>query len=175
MVEFLYVFKGFHLGPITSLDVCIHRPLFVTCSQKDSSIRVWNYVNFRCQVARCFAIETGDGDHSTNAMVLPVNITHILNCVAFHPSGYYLAAGFIDKLRFYYIMHNQFKEFRDVIIKNTTQLRFSNGGHFIAAAAALRGSKQNQYGVNVYNSYTLELVHHFKGPSHIVTELVWDA
>lgn len=37
--------------------------------------------------------------------------------VAIHPSGYYMAASFIDKIRFYHILHDEFKRYRDVDIR----------------------------------------------------------
>jgi hypothetical protein len=32
-VKFEYIFSGSHYGPITHMDVCIQRPLIVTCSE----------------------------------------------------------------------------------------------------------------------------------------------
>jgi hypothetical protein len=40
--------------------------------------------------------------------------------VAFHPSGYYLAAGFIDKLRIFHILHSELRVYRELPIKNAT-------------------------------------------------------
>lgn len=37
------VSKGFHSGAISCIDVAVQRPLVVTCSQEDSTIRIWNY------------------------------------------------------------------------------------------------------------------------------------
>lgn len=44
--------KGFHKGMITGMDIAIQRPLLVTCSSSDASLRVWNYLTFRCEVAK---------------------------------------------------------------------------------------------------------------------------
>lgn len=32
--------QGFHKGPITAMDVAVQRPLLVTCSQTDASVRI---------------------------------------------------------------------------------------------------------------------------------------
>lgn len=56
-VKFNYVFNGSHLGPITSMDICLQRPLIVTCSNYDSTIRIWNYINYRCELIRKFVGE----------------------------------------------------------------------------------------------------------------------
>jgi len=37
------VSRGFHSGSISCIDVAVQRPLVVTCSQEDSTIRIWNY------------------------------------------------------------------------------------------------------------------------------------
>lgn len=41
--------KGFHSGPITAMDVAVQRPLIVTCSREDSTIRIWNYYKNTCE------------------------------------------------------------------------------------------------------------------------------
>ncbi len=87
-IYFDYLFNGFHSNQITSLDICLQRPLVVTCSKFDSSIRVWNYVLFRCELARKFFV--GDENSQTDINYNP------LMCVAFHPFGYYIAVGFVN-------------------------------------------------------------------------------
>jgi len=44
--------KGFHSGKISSIDCAIQRPLLLTCSKEDRTIRLWNYENFICEMAR---------------------------------------------------------------------------------------------------------------------------
>lgn len=102
-VKFDFIYNGFHSGPVTSLDVCLQRPLFVTGSQKDSSIRIWNYRTFKCELARKFIIA-----ENTSQEVSP------LLCVAIHPSGYYLAASFIDKIRIFHILNTELKLYREI-------------------------------------------------------------
>jgi len=48
--------------------------------------------------------------------------------IAFHPTGYYLAAGFIDKLRVYHVMQDELKPYKELGIKNCTVMKFSAGG-----------------------------------------------
>lgn len=137
-VSFVYNFKGFHMGSISSLDVCLQRPLFLTCSPKDSTIRIWNYNTFRCELARRFNrdIETStSGGPPAISFNESLSLPPILNCAAFHPTGYYIAAGFIDKLRIFHVMTNQFRNYREINIKNVTQVKFSNGGQWIATAS----------------------------------------
>jgi WD40 repeat protein len=94
---------AFHHGSILSLDLCIRKPLLVTCSS-DKSIKVWNYVTGVCEMTKYF----GEDAYS----------------VAMHPSGLYILVGFIDKLRLMNILMNDLglvKEFsvracREVLI-----------------------------------------------------------
>lgn len=146
-VKFDYLYNGFHNGPITSVDVCLQRPLIVTCSQKDSTIRIWNYLANKCELARRF---TADEEETLGS-----NVAAPLRCVSIHPAGYYLAAGFIDKIRFYHILNEHLRLYRDISVKNASLLKFSSGGNMIAVAYP-RGTKTTQYNVAIYNAYTLE-------------------
>jgi len=38
--------------------------------------------------------------------------------VAMHPSGYYMAASFIDKIRMYHILHDELRHYKNIEIKN---------------------------------------------------------
>ena len=67
----------FHSGAITGLDVCVRKPLVVTCGS-DNSVRIWNYVERTLEVYDFFNEE-------------PFS-------VAFHPSGFHIVVGFADKL-----------------------------------------------------------------------------
>lgn len=44
--------RGFHSGGITSLDVAVQRPILVTASRDDSTVRLWNYLTGMCELAR---------------------------------------------------------------------------------------------------------------------------
>lgn len=52
--------------------------------------------------------------------------------VTLHPSGYYMAAGFVDKVRIMHILHEELLEFRTLEIKNCNKMKFSNGGQILA-------------------------------------------
>ena len=78
-VKFDLVCKGFHSGAISSVDVAVQRPILVTCSEADQSLRLWNYVTGECEFAREYFIR----EHGT---VRPQGKP--LVTVAIHPSGY---------------------------------------------------------------------------------------
>jgi WD40 repeat protein len=50
-------------------------------------------------------------------------------------------------------------------------LKFSNGGHLLAAAYPKQ--KYNIHHINIYNAYTLEEVAHLTDHNNIITEMVW--
>lgn len=108
-VKIDYIYNGFHNGAIQALDVCLQRPLLATSCKADSTIRIWNYMNYKCEVNKNFFIgDETKGDMST------------LLCLAFHPTGYYLAVGCVDKLRFFHLLHNSLREYKEVAIKGCT-------------------------------------------------------
>ncbi len=71
--------------------------------------------------------------------------------VALHPSGYYLAASYIDKIRMYHILHDDLKIYKNVDIKSCQKMKFSTGGHLFIAV-------DNKF-IYIHNSYTLARVH----------------
>jgi len=56
-----------------------------------------------------------------------------LKSVAIHPSGYYLAASFIDKIRIYHILHDELRHYKSIEVKNCQRMRFNSGGNLFFA------------------------------------------
>lgn len=137
--------NGFHQAPISYMDVCLHRPIIATLSRTQKSIRLWNYKQPGCELNKKFDSKV-DGIEQFNS-------TDLLTCLAIHPFGYYLAVGFCDKLRIYHILLSQLRNYKQIVLRGVCQLKFSNGGHLLAAAYAKQ--KYNIHMINVYNSYTL--------------------
>jgi len=81
-------------GSITGMDLCVRKPLCVTCGM-DRSIRIWNYLDFKVEMFKYFNED-------------PFS-------VAFHPTGLHLLVGFTDKLRLMNVLMDDirpYKEFR---------------------------------------------------------------
>jgi hypothetical protein len=93
---------GFHQGAVTGMDICTRKPMIATCST-DHTVRVWNYAERTCLQARTFVEE-------------PLS-------VAFHPSGYHLAVGFGDKLRFFNLLVDDLKLVHEFHLKVRGDLR----------------------------------------------------
>lgn len=118
-VKFEKVCGGFHSGAITSMDIAVQRPILATASKDDATIRLWNYYTNTCELAREYYVLE---DVAIREAAKP------LLAIAMHPSGYYMAASFIDKIRIFHILHDELKHFRTIEVKNCYHMRFSNGG-----------------------------------------------
>lgn len=137
-IKFDLVCRGFHSGSINAIDIAIQRPIIVTCSREDSTIRLWNYFTHSCELAREYYVLE---DMAIREAAKP------LISVAMHPSGYYMAASFIDKIRFYHILHDELRHFKNIEIKNCQRMKFSSGGHLFFAVANKT--------IQVFNAYSL--------------------
>ena len=128
--------------PILGMDVCVRKPLVVTTGV-DNTVRVWNYADKRQELSKTFA---------DTAL-----------CAAFHPSGLHVLLGFSDKLRYMNILLDDMRTAKELNIKNCREARFTKGGAVFAAA--------NGRTVQLYNSYTCELLTTLRGHGALVTTI----
>merc|ERR1719408_1026860 len=140
------VLTPFHTGAILGMDVCIRKPLVVTCGM-DKSVRVWNYLDKTCELWKIFNEEAYS--------------------VAFHPSGFHLIVGFSDKLRLMNLLMEDMRTFKDIPIKACRECRFSNGGQYFAAV--------NSNTIQVFKTYTCEMIANLRGHNNKVRSLSWTA
>jgi WD40 repeat protein len=89
--------QAFHSGSVTGLDVCVRRPLIVSCGN-DKSIRLWNYAENSCELVKFFTDE--------------------IYSISIHPSGLYLVVGFADKLRLMTVLIDDFRTYKEFNIRN---------------------------------------------------------
>ena len=68
-------------------------------------------------------------------------------------------------------MESELRSFKEIVLKSACQIKFSNGGNFLAAAYSKQ--KYNIHLINVYNSYNLEEIARLSDHSNIITELCW--
>ncbi|KAL6752180.1 WD repeat domain 65-like protein [Haematococcus lacustris] len=133
-----------HQGPVTGMDICVRKPLLVTCST-DKSIRFWNYVDRTCELTKWFPDE--------------------IFSVAIHPTGLQVLVGFADKLRLMTVLMEDLKTMKELGIKGCRECCFSTGGHYFAAV--------NGTTVSIYNTYTCENVGNLRGHNGKVRSLCW--
>lgn len=125
--HFQMVGLGYHSQAILGIDVCIRKPLIATCGA-DKSVRVWNYLDKSCEVAKFFPDD--------------------LSCIAIHPSGLHLILGFSDKLKYFNILIDDLRQFHEFPIKQCRAVKFAHGGHLFAAVHICN--------IVIYSNYTLE-------------------
>lgn len=86
------------------MDVCLHRPIIATLSKSEKTIRLWNYKKPNCELIKKFDSKVDGIEESNNG--------DMLACLALHPFGYYMAAGFCDKMRIYHILATELRNYK---------------------------------------------------------------
>ncbi|KAI9207648.1 WD40-repeat-containing domain protein, partial [Polychytrium aggregatum] len=134
--KFNLLAQPFHHGPIIGMDICIRKPLIVTCSS-DKSIRVWNYLENTSELVKYFPEEAFS--------------------VAIHPNGLYILVGFGDKLKLMNLLIDDIRPFREFTIRGCRECQFSTGGQYFAAA--------HGNAIQLYNTWNFENIGNLKGHS----------
>ncbi|KAF4650995.1 WD repeat domain 65 [Perkinsus olseni] len=124
-----YLSTPLHTGPITGLSVCVRRPLVATCGV-DKNVVVWNYIDRTCEVSKKFEEE-------------------VLS-VAIHPNGFGLIVAFADRIRLMNLLMDDIQPYKDLLVRNCREVKYSNGGHLLAVAISA-----NQ--VQIYRTYSAQL------------------
>ena len=89
-------------------------------------------------------------------------------CVAFHPSGFHIVAGFADGIRLMNIFSKEMVSYKNISnIKNCREIVFSNGGHLFAC--------QNNNNICVFKFYTAEnpINYVFKKHNGLIRKIAW--
>ena len=87
-------------------------------------------------------------------------------CIAIHPMGLQLAAGYKDKLKIYYLLEDEVKPAIDFQSKYCFSVKYSNGGQYLAA-----GSNNVIW---IIDPYTFELKFQLHGHPSPVKILQWN-
>ncbi|CAJ1429043.1 unnamed protein product [Effrenium voratum] len=137
---------GNHSAAITGMDLAVHRPLLLTASKGDGTVRVWNCTSRTCEIRAAF----GEDPHA----------------VAVHPFGYYAAVAFAEKLRLYHILVKDLKQHTEIHMRGIQLLKFSPSGHLLAVC-------QGKV-IHIYSVRNLAKVVTLQGHSQDVTGLSFD-
>ena len=68
-------------------------------------------------------------------------------------------------------MHRDLRLFKELNVTNSTKLKFSNGGQFIACASKPKGSDYNN--IIIFNAYSFEVIHVLKAHHSKIVNLIW--
>ena len=99
--------------------MAVQRPILVTCSREDQSLRLWNYISGECEFAREYFVRE---QSVVRAQAKP------LITVAIHPSGYQLAVACVDKIVINLIFHDVLRAINTLQMPNAHILKYSRGG-----------------------------------------------
>ncbi|KDO22382.1 hypothetical protein SPRG_21013 [Saprolegnia parasitica CBS 223.65] len=138
--------NGMHAGAILAVDVCLQKPLLVSCGV-DKSLRSWNYHL---------------GSYEVVAM-----LTEEPTTLSLHPAGFQVVVAFKERVRIYNLIQEGLRVLRDFSMKACSVLRFANGGHMFACGAGLT--------VYIYHTYTCDLAYTLTGHINTIQCLAWSA
>ena len=143
-----YICDGFHSGPITTMDISLQRPIIITCSKTDKTIRVWNYLTGHCENCKIILEEKEDAkDKDLNIL-----------SIAIHPNGYYVAISDTEMLRFFHLCYKELRFYGNDQVGNEQSksncniIKFSIGGNLLAAA-----SERKIYIIRSFSRETLKI------------------
>ena len=146
------VCDGFHQGPITTMDVALQRPVIVTASSFDKTIRVWNFLTGHCEYCKIILSEK-ERNHEKEMDILSV---------AIHPNGYYVALSDKEMIRFFHLCYKELRIYNnelsgnEIVHSDCHLLKFSFGGHILAAVSGRQ--------LFLIRSYTRETLKIFDTP-----------
>lgn len=137
-IKFELLGGSYHNGAISEVYTSQQRPVLLTCSVADQTVRLWNYITGTCDLVKDFTKRHGN------------NLLTPLRCCALHPSGYYMAVALTDKLQLYHLMHREIRLFHSYDQKGILVLKFSAGGHELWAV--------DSKSIIVYSTFSLERI-----------------
>ncbi|ETN23157.1 hypothetical protein PPTG_02819 [Phytophthora nicotianae INRA-310] len=144
-IEFRELIRhGHQIGPVLQVDVCVQRPIVVTCGT-DKTVRVWNF-------------ELNHYDLLSHCPEEPTTI-------AVHPSGFQLVVAFKERVRIFQLLQENLRQVKELATKACRFVRYAHGGHLFACASGLT--------VTTFRTYTFEAVHTFSGHIGAVRCLSW--
>ncbi len=147
-LELNLICDGFHKGAISCMDVSLQRPIIITCSKEDKSIRVWNYLTGHCENCKIVLEEKEDSKEKE------INFLSI----AIHPNGYYVAISDSEMIRFFHLCYKELRFYSNDQVGNEQSkpncsiIKFSNGGHLLAAV-----SERKIYVIRSFSRETLRI------------------
>ena len=155
------VCEGFHQGPITTMDVALQRPIIITTSSTDKTVRAWNFITGHCEY--CKVILTEKEKNKEKEM-------EILS-VAIHPNGYYIAISDKEMIRFFHLCYKELRFYNNDSTATDSShgechlLKFSHGGHLLAAVSGRQ--------LYIIRSYTRETIKTFETPHNTKIEKIF--
>jgi WD40 repeat protein len=129
---------------ITGIDVALWKQILVTTG-RDATVRVWNTADKKMELMKQFDEE-------------PIGLS-------VHPSGLYIAVAFAERIQILSLLLDEIHLWRELIARNCSEIKFSRGGQYLAAA--------NGTNLQLYNTYTGAPVGTLRGHNNKIRSIVW--
>lgn len=139
--------KGAHSGPIVGLALCPTKTICGTLSS-DKSVKLWNF----------------SADHK---LQLSFHFHEEEQAFDIHPLCLQCAIGFKEGLKIYFMLEEDLKCTYEYFSKPCTALKYSEGGHYLAAGYAIQNV------IHIMDSYSMVTIKSLNGHSSNVKELIW--
>lgn len=129
---------------ITGIDVALWKQILVTTG-RDGTVRVWNTADKKMELMKQFEEE-------------PIGLS-------VHPSGLYIAVAFSERILILSLLLDDIHVIRELVARNCSEIKFSRGGQYLAAA--------NGTNLQLYNTYTGVPVGTLRGHNNKIRSIVW--
>ncbi len=97
------VFNSYHQSSIRGLDICVHKPLFVS-SGEDHTVRLWNY--------------------ETNTLDQIKLYNEPVYAISIHPSGLQIVVAFASRVSLMNILVDSFSTVQEFSIRAAHDIKF---------------------------------------------------
>eukprot|EP00158_Paraphelidium_tribonemae_P008569 Partr_v1_DN28613_c2_g1_i2_m49525 putative WD repeat domain 65 len=133
-----------HVKACVLSETSLWKP-FVASASKDHIVRIWNYLENSCDIS-----------HSFDECPMHVSL---------HYMAMHIAVTFPHRIQILNILNDGLKPVHDINLRNVSQVKYSNGGHMLAA---VQGNL-----IYLYDSWGYEQVAILKGHQGPIRSLCW--
>lgn len=104
--------QSLHQGNIKCMATCPWKSIFMTYSEDDRILKIWNFLS--------------------ESVILKKQFSDDITCISLHPTGLYCFVGFVDKIKLMSILLDDMITTRELKVSNCSQVSFSRGGQLFA-------------------------------------------
>ena len=163
--NFVPIFKnGNPLGGIMDISIAVSKNLVASVGA-DKYLRIWEY-SMKKSSPMITTTLPSDSLESNYKQLSWYFSKEVMNSVSIHPMGLQLAVGTREGIKVFYIIEDEIKLGLEIHGKMWLWIRYSNGGHYIAAG--------NGSSISIIDPYTFETIYTLIGHPSTVRFLKWN-
>jgi WD40 repeat protein len=162
--NFKPIFKnGNPLGAILDISVAVSKNLIASVGE-DKYLRIWEYSIKNSDTILTSSLSSDIIDTQYKQLSSYFS-KEVMNSVSVHPMGLQLAVGTREGVKIFYIIEDGIKICLEIHGKQCLWVKYSNGGHFLAAG--------NGNNISIIDPYTYETLFTLIGHPSTVRFLKW--